>query len=29
MSKRGGKKDTKNKEHVNKYANKNQGGKKD
>ena len=29
MSKRGGKKDTKHKEHINKYANKKQGGKKD
>ena len=29
MSKRGGKKDTKHKEHINKYANKKQGSKKD
>jgi hypothetical protein len=29
MSKRGGKKETKNKEHVNKYASKKQGSKKD
>jgi len=28
MSKRGGKKDTKHKEHINKYANKKQGSKK-
>ena len=29
MSKRGGKKDIKHKEHINKYANKKQGSKKD
>ena len=29
MSKRGGKKDTKHKEHINKYANKKQGSKND
>jgi hypothetical protein len=29
MSKLGGKKDTKHKEHINKYANKKQGSKKD